>query len=315
MNKAVPVLRDLCLKAQELYEELDKKKDFEFNFKKEGLFVLYNTEHGEDDEVRVAEIGNKIGIKAEVKNADEIMAMEPNLKLSARGGVFYPDDAHITPHLFSESMVNYLKKNGVTILDNTEVTSIESNGRGVRRIKTSAGDFKAKEYVVTGGSWSVPLLRTAGINLLMQAGKGYSISMKNPDAQLKYPYILNEARVAITPMKGFLRFAGTMEMAGIDLSINQRRVNAIARNVPKYFANFNVADTTNNEIWGGLRPCTPDGMPYIGRFKEYHNLSIVAGHAMVGITLATVSGQLMAQVLGSQKTEIDMELLKPDRFN
>jgi D-amino-acid dehydrogenase len=126
--------------------------------------------------------------------------------------------------------------------------------------------------------------------------------------------ILNEARVALTPMGNTFRVAGTMEIAGLDLGITRRRVEAILDAVPKYIGGFAPADFKHGEVWAGLRPVSPDGVPFIGRFKSHPNLIAATGHAMLGITLAPVTGKIIADIISGNKPQFDLALLRPDRF-
>ncbi len=115
-------------------------------------------------------------------------------------------------------------------------------------------------------------------------------------------------------MDSGLRFGGTMEMAGLDQSINQARVNGIIKSVPKYFPEFGPEDFRDVPAWCGLRPCSPDGLPYVGRFARYRNLSAATGHAMMGLSLGPITGKLMAQILSDEKPAIDLTLLRPERY-
>jgi len=148
----------------------------------------------------------------------------------------------------------------------------------------------------------------------MQAGKGYSLTLQHPPRKPAHAMILSEARVAVTPMNGSLRFGGTMEITGTDLSINPARVRGIVKAVPKYLPDFSADDFRDVQPWAGLRPCTPDGLPYIGRFARYTNLSVATGHAMMGLSLGPITGKLMAEVLAGEKGSIAIEQLSPDRY-
>jgi D-amino-acid dehydrogenase len=154
-----------------------------------------------------------------------------------------------------------------------------------------------------------------GLRLPLQAGKGYSITIRRTEKKPAIPMILTEARVALTPMGNTFRVAGTMEIAGLDLSITQRRVDAILNAVPNYIGGFTPSDFADGQVWAGLRPVSPDGVPFIGRFKRYTNLIAATGHAMVGISLATVTGKVVSEIALGEKPAFDMQLLSPDRFN
>jgi D-amino-acid dehydrogenase len=105
-----------------------------------------------------------------------------------------------------------------------------------------------------------------------------------------------------------------MEVTGLDESINPARVRGIINAVPKYYPDFKVEDFNGIEPWRGLRPVSPDGMPYVGRLKRYKNLSVAAGHAMMGLSLAPITGKLMSEVLSGETPSLDMTLLDPNRY-
>ena len=139
--------------------------------------------------------------------------------------------------------------------------------------------------------------------------------MARPEKCPARPLVLADAKVAVTPMGETLRFAGTLEMAGLDLSINKRRVNAILKAVPQYLPDIRPENQRLIEIWRGLRPCTPDGLPFLGRLSTYDNLTIAAGHAMIGLSLGPITGKLVSQVVEHEKPEIDLSMLKVERFD
>ena len=148
----------------------------------------------------------------------------------------------------------------------------------------------------------------------MQAGKGYSLTMTNPRQLPERCSICTEARLAVTPMDGALRFGGTMEIAGTDESITQRRVRGIIRAVPDYFPAFAESDFADIQPWSGLRPVSPDGMPYIGRTQRWNNLTVATGHAMMGLSLAPATGKIIADLLSSEQSPVPLDLISPDRF-
>jgi D-amino-acid dehydrogenase len=146
----------------------------------------------------------------------------------------------------------------------------------------------------------------------MQPAKGYSLTLPRPANFLHTHLHLAEAKVAVTPMGSLLRLAGTLELAGFDLTINQRRVNAIRRAAGSYLIGLENQEPV--EIWRGLRPCPPDGLPYIGRSARHPNLIIATGHAMLGISMGPITGQLVAQLACDQPTTLGLTPFSPDRF-
>ena len=150
----------------------------------------------------------------------------------------------------------------------------------------------------------------------MQAGKGYSVTLKEPRQLPRICSILGESKVAVTPMGSTLRFGGTMEIAGIDESVTESRVRGIVQSIPAYFPRFRVEDFDQCKPWVGLRPCSPDGLPYLGRTSRWKNVVISTGHAMMGVSLAMASGRVVSQCIDNVPSEIpNLELLSPDRYS
>jgi len=313
VNRAAPVLRDLCNESMKLFEHFDRTEKLDFSLAKKGLMMLCRTEKALKEESAMAEKAREIGIEAQVLDTDQINRLDPNMKTTARGGIFFPGDGHFIPDQFVKRLNVWLQNNGVRVLEDTSAIRFDSEGRKIKSVETEHDHLSADEYVIAGGAWSTEMAKELGINLLMQAGKGYSITVEDPERQIEIPTICVEARVAITPMGQALRFAGTMELAGVQLRINQRRVNAILNAVPKYLKGFTSIPKTN--VWAGLRPVSPDGLPYIGRFSAYDNLTIASGHAMLGMTLGPITGKLVSEILSNEEPSIELKLLDPNRFN
>ena len=158
------------------------------------------------------------------------------------------------------------------------------------------------------------MVRSLGLRLPLQAGKGYSLTLPHPRQLPHLTSILTEARVAVTPMGSTLRIGGTMEIAGLDESVSRRRVDRIIATVPQYFPDFTPEDFVGIAPWRGLRPVSPDGMPYVGRFAPQANLFAATGHAMMGVSLAPITGQLIAEIISGDKPSHDVTLLDPNRF-
>ena len=203
---------------------------------------------------------------------------------------------------------------GVQFLWNTEVTEWKREGGALRSVRSSNGEVAADEFVLAGGSWSPETVAELGLRIPMQAGKGYSVTLSQPPQLPALCSIFTEARVAVTPMNGRLRFGGTMEIAGLNERINERRVQGIIKAAPRYFPAFDSSHFEGVQPWRGLRPCSPDGMPYLGRTKAANNLVVATGHAMMGISLGPVSGQIVADLVTKSPTAFDLKLLSPDRY-
>ncbi|MEM6964957.1 MAG: FAD-dependent oxidoreductase [Bacteroidota bacterium] len=316
VNKTKTVLRDLGWLSKKLYQEFSKKKDFEFAFEEKGLISLHQTPKGAQAQKHEAELLNKIGIDVKELSADEVQAMDPQIKMNATGAIYFTGDAHLYPHLFMQCLRDDLNKNDRSEIHfETEVQQLVFKNRKIKKAITSRGAFSADEYVICSGAWSPGLVKNLKINIPIQAAKGYNVTVKNPKVKPSHPYLLSEAKVAVTPMADDLRFAGTLEIAGINHRINPRRVQGILNAIPNFFPEFDLSDFKKAEPWAGLRPCSPDGMPYLGRLKYYDNLTVAAGHAMVGMSLGAGTGKIVAQIISDEQPEVMDTSLNPDRFN
>jgi D-amino-acid dehydrogenase len=187
-------------------------------------------------------------------------------------------------------------------------------GPRVALLRTTRGDLAADEFVLAGGVWSSGLARSLGLKLPLEAGKGYSLTLPEPRQSPEHCAILTEARVAVTPMGSALRFGGTMEMSGLNQLVHPARVRGIVKSVMSYYPDFREQDFLDIAPWRGLRPCSPDGLPYLGRSERYDNLVVATGHAMLGLSLGPISGQIVARIVSGEPTGFDLALLSPDRY-
>ena len=241
--------------------------------------------------------------------------MEPNTRIDAIGGVYFAQDAHLSPARFVRGLAQYAAQQGVEIHTSTEVLGFERDGGRIATVRTTRGDFAPSEVVLAGGPWSPDMARDLQLKLPIQPAKGYSITFKRPAKCPTLPIMLAGARVGVTPMGDTLRCAGTLELAGLDFSINKRRVEAILQAVPRYLPDLDPAQLELIEIWRGLRPCTPDGLPFLGRSRACKNLTVAAGHAMIGVSLGPITGKLVSQLVSKEEPEVDLSALAVERFD
>jgi D-amino-acid dehydrogenase len=314
VHRSVRLIRDLCQGGLTLFQELQEMEGMDFGLIRRGLLMLNRTEVGHASCLEEAGLAWDIGMEAEVLDGAGLRELEPGITFRATGGVFYPGDAHLSPFLFMEQMLRLVEKEGAVIRPSSEVIGFERTGRRITGVRTADGLHEADQFVLAGGAWSPTLLPGLDLRLPLQPGKGYSVTVSNLSHKLTLPLILAESHVAVTPFPGSIRFAGTMELAGYDLTINHRRVDAILKAVPRYIADVELPPEREVQPWAGLRPCTPDGLPYVGSFRDYPNLFAATGHAMLGISMAPVTGKIVADLITGRETLMDLTALSPDRF-
>ncbi|MDB5124987.1 MAG: dadA [Mucilaginibacter sp.] len=308
-------LRDISLYSKELYHAFEKDTAIDFGLADKGILLLFKTPKVEEEERHLVEKATNLGLDAQYLTAEECRKLQPNIELDILGAVHYHCDAHMYPNKLMAGLVQYLEANGVCIHRHTGVTKINHDSGKVTSVSTKDKDFTGDAFVVAGGAWSPAIARLAGLNVPLMPGKGYSFMVHNPVKKMTIPSILCEARVAVTPMNGSIRFGGTMEVGKINNKVNMNRVKGIVESVPKYFPDFKLAVPEQKAIWFGFRPCSPDGLPYIGLSDKYKNLAIATGHAMIGLSLAPATGKLIAEAFDGEKSSVDTGLFAPGRYH
>ena len=312
LQKAIPLLRDLQRNSLKLYSELVEKEALECHFEQVGGLGLYLTAKGYEHAVEETQLLKEHGLVFEILDAAATREMEPAASQQVVGGIFQPEDAHIEPANFVRGLATRAAELGVTILENTEVLEMEANGGAISRVRTTRGDYYPEQIVLAAGAWSRLVVRGLSLKLPLQPAKGYSVTVKRPGSFPRFPLRLGEAKVVGTPMGEWLRFAGTLELAGHDAQIDRRRVNAIIKAAGRYLPGAEAMKIV--EIWRGFRPVSPDGLPYIGRSRSIRNLIVACAHAHLGVSMGPVTGKLVSQIAGEMEPLLDISATQVERF-
>ncbi len=312
--RAAPVLRELHLGSRALYGELAAAWGNEFGLVQRGLIMLCRTEAAWHEEARAVEASRKLGMPAELLDQAQLTRLDPGVSLNVVGGVLFPQDCHLSPRLLMAGLERRLIERGCRFVWNAEVLPPTLEQGTWRVVRTAEELIEADQVVLAGGAWSPELSAALSLKLPMQAGKGYSLTLEEPRQLPRLCSLGVEGRIAITPMGSTLRVGGTMELSGTNEQVEPRRVRGIVRSFCDYFPAFHESDFAGITPWVGLRPCAPDGLPYLGRTTRCRNLVIATGHAMMGLSLGPISGRLVAELVTGEPPSIDLGLLAPDRY-
>lgn len=312
MLRSMPVLRDLLFASRLLYEELAKTAGFEFGFEGKGSLLVCLTRQALEKERREIRLFEEFKIPASMVNRDEALGLEPALLPSIMGGVYYPRDGRIDPRRFVVGLAEKASGLGAQLHTKTEAIGFESNRGRVTKVRTTRGELTADQIILASGSWSPQVARALKLRVPIQPAKGYSVTVENPPVTPRLPLLFSEARVVINPLGHALRIAGTLELAGMDFSFNPRRVAAMQNASAEYLPG--LAEAKVIEIWRGLRPCAPDGLPIISRVKKLENVIVAAGHAMLGMSLGPITGKLVSQLARGEASQLDLTPFSAQRF-
>jgi D-amino-acid dehydrogenase len=313
VRASIPVLRDLTFASLELYKQLCSFAGMSCGYRQDGTLMLFATAKGLTEGQRDADLLGEYGIASQIWGSDEVLQREPEITPGIAGGIYYPDDGQIAPADFVESLAKMSQTLGANLLVSTQVRNFSLASGKISAVQTTRGEFFPKAVVLAAGVESSALAHKLGINLPIQAGKGYSFSIPSSTFCPARPLLLSEAKVAITPLGDRVRFGGTLELSGLDRTINSARLAAIRETSSRYLAPR--LPGTLDEQWSGLRPCTPDGLPVISFVPALQNLVVAGGHAMLGVSLGPITGKLAAQLICCEPTDLDLSLLNLSRFD
>jgi D-amino-acid dehydrogenase len=248
-----------------------------------------------------------------ILDGDQMRNLEPTLRDEVAGGYWFAQERHVRPDDLVAGLVAWLRAAGVDVRAGQAVTGFERQGAKITAVVTTGGRFAAEAVVVCAGAWTPAVVRPLGVRIPIEAGKGCSLDWAPPPFTIGRPLYLHGTRVAVTPLDGRVRLAGTMELSGLNDRIRQERVAAIARAGARYIRGW-PATPDGAAVWTGPRPMTPDGLPLIGLLPDFANLAVAAGHAMLGVTLAPATAEAVAELVTSGRTPEVLAPFNPARF-
>jgi D-amino-acid dehydrogenase len=312
-DSAIP-LRDIALLSQHEYEQW--KKEFDFSYEHKGLLEIFQTEAKAEHAKHTVEKAKELGLDTELLSYYELQRLEPHTKINGLGAILFKGDAHLYPDKLMKGLISLLKQSGVEFCPHEEVIKLEKSGNKITKIITNSRSYEADQVVIATGAWSREVAAMMNIKLPLIPGRGYSITLEDSPYKVNYPAVLMEGRVAITPMDGNkIRFGGTMEITSINKPLRMNRVKGILNAVKRFYPEFDIAMPAAEKIWYGYRPCSPDGLPYIGKAGKYKNLVIATGHAMLGLSLGAATGKLVSEIINNESLSTNINPFSPDRFN
>ena len=307
-QRSLAILRELCTS-----DALDGPGRLAAAFTARGMVVAFKTPAAFEKGCRSVPRAVANGVPLRVLEPGELRRLEPDVEFDISGALYNDEGAYLHVPEFVLGFARMLRDLGVQIHTDTEVVGFDVADRKVRQVRTTRGDFRPGEVVIAAGTWSAQCIRSLGIGLKLQPAKGYSITVKTPSNAPRLPVLLSEGKVAIVPLGDRLRFGGTLELSGMSNAISSRRVDGIMRTVQAHLPQLESSETV--EIWSGLRPCTPDSLPFLGRAEPYRNLCVACGHGYIGMGLAPVGGKLIAQIVAGQEPDMDLAPFRIGRYD
>lgn len=314
VDKNAGPLVDLLKLSRRLMDDINADLGNTFEMESNGCMMMCFSKETFEKEVKVAERAKKFDLKTIVLNRKELQEYEPDVELNIHGGVLFTDDAHIHPGKFMQTLKKVLSERGVQFQLNTEVTGFRKHNSAVEAVLTNQGDFSADYYLLSPGSWLGEVSKQLGTKLMIEGGKGYSTTYDYIEKNIRYPAILVDGRCAMTPWKHTLRIGGTMELSGLNDRVLVKRMQGIFDSVRKFYPGLKIDFPPVERIWTGLRPVSPDGLPYIGDYDHYTNVKVAGGNAMLGISEGAGTGKLISEMIAGKPTSIGLASFDVNRF-
>ena len=312
VNNSIAPIIDISLLSQNLLKDIKIENKMGFHYDQKGLLMLCKHEKSLEKENEVVRLAVANGLDAKMLNKQEIKKIEPNINVDSIGAAYFGCDHHTTPGELIEALKKFIKQKGVKCFTNTEIKDYNIANNKIDSISVSNQILKFDEYILSAGMWTSQICKKLGIDILLQAGKGYSVNSKS-DTGISCPAILVEAKCAVTPMNGFTRFSGTMEISSVNNRIRKNRVDAICNSVESFYPSIKVSSSERENARFGFRPISADGVPYIGRTNKLDNVIIATGHGMMGWSMSTGTGKIISEIISNKKTSIDINRFNPNR--
>jgi D-amino-acid dehydrogenase len=303
--------------ASTCVEVLDEWADdgLAFEMHRQGTLLVFQDRDSFEHRVALNDAFAPFGMTPELLGADALHDREPCLSERARHALFFAGDRQVEPDSLTGALAKRLRELGAQLREHTRVLGFEQAGTQVRGVVTDAGRLACDQMVLAAGVWTGQLAARLGNPLPIGPGKGYSVDYFPSPVPLGTSLTFEDAHVAVTPLDGRLRLAGTMEFAGLDTRVNPRRVAAVQRAAARGFRDWDQA-APHAEPWAGLRPMTADGLPIIGRLRPDSNILVASGHGMLGLTLAPSTAKTVRDLARDVETGRPSPLTPygPERF-
>ena len=316
VEHAMAGLAPLGLRTIDLFDELVEGEGLDCEYRRLGYLEVFDTGPGLASGHEEVEVVKRHGFAPEYLDGPALRDREPLFGPGLKGGWYHEEGTVVEPYRFVLEMADRAVARGATIRPGIEVTEIRSEHGSVTGVRAATGEhIDADAVVMATGAYSPGLMASLGCPLPVQAAKGYHAdrSLADPDTPtLSVPCLLGERAVFCSPMEDHVRFAGTLEFSGLNLNLRRDRLEQLDAAARRYFTTTDLSAPVSE--WCGLRPCTPDGLPVIGRVPGYEGAYVTTGHAMLGLTLGPITGSLVADLVIRGTPTLEIDAFRPERF-
>ena len=307
------LLRRAWRKSVNLVEELVIRENIDCNFRRGNIIETYADRKMLEHALREVDALEEDGVEFEVLDSKRLRELEPALSDRVIGGILYRADAHLDPVRYSEGLARAVERAGADLRVGVEVYRVRPNNGGGVRLDTAGGQFTVGTLIVSAGPWTPRILSSLGVRLPVQPARGYVVYLKPTGTRLRKCLMLEDVKVVAAPTPdGGTRIGGVLDIVGYKLEVPQGRIEAILHEASKmlpYLSNAKI-----DSVHTALRPCTPDGVPVVGRLPTLANVIVATGHCRFGLTFSALTGELVARLVKGEELPVDLKFLSPERL-
>lgn len=252
-----------------------------------------------------------LGLPVEWLDGDDARRREPALGPGVRGGIWVPTVASLRGHRLTLALARAARLRGATIVEETPVDGLLTEGERVVGVRTRAGEFRADATVIAAGAWSALLGATIGLAVPTQPVRGQMLALADPEPPLRH-IVAGGGGYLLPRADGSVAVAATVDPPGFDTRVTTQGLAWLA-NLVQAVAPA-LAGARVIETWAGLRPASPDNAPIIGRAPGHDGLWIATGHHRNGILWAPITGELLSRAILTGEIPPELAPYDPARF-
>ena len=312
VTRIATALRTLLAPIFECYDPLVERAGAGTLMQRAGCLYVFSSKDAAARWQWGMNLRRSLGVNMVDVGPDELARIEPELQGRFRFGILAPENGSTRdPSALVKAIHARCIADGAQWV-RASATGFERSADRVTGVRLDSGEPVAADgVVIAAGAWSAPLARALGSPVPLEAQRGYHVTVRSTNMDLKHTVMAVEHNLMVNPMAMGLRLAGTVEFAGLEAAPNYARADALLAQGRQLFPRLDTSEVTR---WMGHRPCLPDSLPVIGRSRRAANAWLAFGHGHVGMCLGAATGREVAHLVAGRPTQVDLTPFRADRF-
>ncbi len=304
-------LRALLVESIGAYQPLLAEAGLSDMLRRNGSLLVFESDAKFAATQPYLDLQRRRGTVMDILAAEEIRQLEPSLAPIFRHAVFHRDNGHVVDNFrLAQSLAGDVVRRG-GLIRQASARGFTFGPEGPTQVLTDSGAIDCRAVVLAAGAWSRTLVRQLGEDVPLDTERGYHVMLPEPGIMPRLPIFSSEGGCVATPLDGGLRIAGTVELGGLDAPPDPARAEVLLKRGRRLFG---ALDDRGRSDWMGFRPSMPDSLPVIGRSLRHRNAYLAFGHGHIGLTLAAITGRLVAALVEGREPGLDLAPYRSDRF-